>query len=377
MRIALNATPLLSPLTGIGQYIYQLATTLQSLPEVELDLFYGYHWKKDVRQQPLPGIAEIRTTVKRMIPNAYVLNRYVQQFQFNRVPQQKKIDLYHEPCFLAFKSNKPTVLTVHDLSWIRFPETHPQQRIDAMNRYFPPSLARASNIITISEFVKRELMSVFGVAEDRIHAIPLAVEPTFRPHDELETQATLKKYDLKHGQYFLSVGTLEPRKNLQVVLKAYQRLSKAIRQRHPLIIVGMKGWNTSEIEQQIAPLVAAGEIRQLGFLPREDLVKVTAGALSMLYLSIYEGFGFPPLEAMACGVPVIASNVASMPEVIGDCGFLQAPHDEVLLTETMQLLVEDQKQRDHFAALGLSRSQIFSWETCARQTLALYYQTVR
>ncbi len=376
MRIAFNATPLLSPLTGIGQYIYQLATTLQTLPDVDLDLFYGYRWDKEIRQQPLPGITEIRSAVKRVIPNIYVINRHVQQFKFNRLASSKQIDLYHEPCFLAFKCNKPTVLTVLDLSWIRFPETHPQQRIEAMDRYFEPSLRRATNIITISEFVKREVIDVFGIAKERIHAIPLAVESDFKPRQATETQSTLDKYGLKHGQYLLSVGTLEPRKNLQVVLKAYQRLPESVRKHYPLVIVGMKGWKTSALEQQIAPLVAAGEIKLLGFLPREDLTMVTAGALSMLYLSVYEGFGFPPLEAMACSVPVIASDVASMPEVVGDSGFLQNPHDEILLSENIQMLIEDHDLRNTTAMKGLQRSQQFSWEKCARETLALYKKTL-
>ena len=180
-----------------------------------------------------------------------------------------------------------------------------------------------------------------------------------------------------HGQYLLTVGTLEPRKNLQTVLHAYMLLPQQIRKRFPLVLAGIKGWHMSALEQQIAPLVAAGEIRQLGYLPREELATVVAGALALIYPSIYEGFGLPPLEAMACGVPVIASGVSSLPEVVGDAGLLIDPHDTEAVAQAMQRLITDPGSRLHLSQKALARSARFSWGKCVEQTIDAYRQVLK
>ncbi|MDD1618677.1 MAG: glycosyltransferase family 4 protein [Methylococcaceae bacterium] len=138
----------------------------------------------------------------------------------------------------------------------------------------------------------------------------------------------------------------------------------------------MNGWHTSELEQQIAPLVRAGEVRQIGYLPREELVMVIAGALTLIYPSIYEGFGLPPLEAMACGVPVIASEVSSLPEVVGDSGLLINPHDDEALAQAIQKLITDPDIRQQLSQKALARSAEFTWDKCVRQTVDVYRQAL-
>lgn len=377
MKIALDATALLSPLTGIGQYTYNLAKGLKALPDLELDFFYGSGWSKEVRDQPVPRIAAIKSLVKRFMPNAYSVNRFLQQNRFNRGIRLNRAEIYHEPNFLAFKFNGPTVITAHDLSWIRFPETHPVERVRAMNTYFEPGLRRAALIITDSEFGKRELMDVFGVKAERIKPILLGVEPLFYPRTAEDTLPVLTRHNLVHGQYLLAVGTLEPRKNLQVALRAYMQLPPQVRKHYPLVLAGMNGWRTSALEQQIAPLVNAGEIRQIGYLPREELAMVTAGALILIYPSIYEGFGLPPLEAMACGVPVIASEVSSLPEVVGDTGLLINPHDDEAWAQTIQELIIDPDIRQQLSQKALARSAQFTWDKCVRQTVDVYRQAMK
>lgn len=377
MKVALNATALLSPLTGIGQYTYHLAKGLQALPELELDLFYGLGWSKKVRNQPVPSITNIKSLIKWSMPNAYSVKRFVQQSMFNRGVLFNKANIYHEPNFLAFKFNGPSVITVHDLSWIRFPHTHPVERVQAMNTYFEPGLRRAALILTDSEFVKRELMDVFGVKAERIRPVLLGVEPLFRSRTAEDTRAVLNRHDLVHGRYLLAVGTLEPRKNLQLALRAYMLLPQQVRKHFPLVLVGMSGWRTSELERQIAPLVCAGEVRQIGYLPREELAQVIAGALTLIYPSIYEGFGLPPLEAMACGVPVIASDVSSLPEVVGDTGLLINPHDDETLAEVIQKLIMDTDLRQQLSQKALARSAEFTWDKCVRQTVDVYRQALQ
>jgi alpha-1,3-rhamnosyl/mannosyltransferase len=182
----------------------------------------------------------------------------------------------------------------------------------------------------------------------------------------------LDAHGLVHGQFLLAVGTLEPRKNLAVALRAFMQLAPQLRKRFPLVLVGMKGWHTSALEQQIAPLVDAGEIRLLGYLPREDLATIIAGATTLIYPSIYEGFGLPPLEAMACGVPVIASNVSSLPEVVSDTGLMIDPQNVEGLASAIERLVNAPELRQALSQKALQRSATFTWSRCVEQTVDAY-----
>jgi glycosyltransferase involved in cell wall biosynthesis len=372
MRIAFNATSLLSPLTGIGQYSRQIALGLEAHAEIDAEFFYGAVWSKAVRDAPMPGLPGMTPWLRRYVPFSYELRRLVQRYQFARNGKKRAFDVYHEPNILALPFDAPTVLTVHDLSWIRFPGMHPIERVRAMNKDFEPGLRRAALVLTDSEFVKRELMQVFDVKPERIRTVLLGVEALFHPRSAEDTRTVLQAHGLVHGQYLLAVGTLEPRKNLAVALRAFMQLPPPLRKRFPLVLAGMKGWHTSALEQQIAPLVAAGELRLLGYLPRQDLASVIAGATALVYPSIYEGFGLPPLEAMACGVPVITSNVSSIPEVVGDTGVMLDPDDVDGFAEAMKLICMAPELRADMAAKALARSREFTWESCVSETVAAY-----
>ena len=372
MKIAFNATALLSPLTGIGQYAQHIALGLQQAEGVDASFFYGSGWSRDVRTTALPSVATLKSLVRRFLPNSYAVTRAVQQAQFTKGARRVRYDLYHEPNFLAYRFDGPSVITVHDLSWIRYPEMHPVERVKAFNRYFPPALERASLILTDSAFVKRELMEVFSMPPDLIRPVTLGVEPLFHPRFAYETLPVLQRHGLTHGQYLLAVGTLEPRKNLQLALRAFMQLPPQLRKRCPLVLVGIKGWHTSVLEQQMAPLVSAGEIHQLGYVSREDLATVVAGAQALVYPSVYEGFGLPPLEAMASGVPVIASNVSSIPEVVGDTGILIDPQDVDGLTRAFEKLLTAPDVRQSMAQKALERSAMFTWTDCVSETVDAY-----
>jgi len=372
MRIAFNATSLLSPLTGIGQYSHHLTLGLARNADIKAEYFYGAFWSKEIRATPGLGAASLLPWLRSHLPYSYELRRFVQDLRFAQHATRHRFDIYHEPNILPLPFDGHTVITVHDLSWIRYPEAHPIERVRAMNKYFEAGLNRASLILTDSEFVKQELIDVFRVDPARIKPILLGVESLFHPRAAQETQPVLQRHGLTHGQYLLAVGTLEPRKNLQAALRAFMKLPPHLRKHFPLVLVGLKGWHTSDLEQQIAPLVQAGEIRQLGYLPLEDLAKVIAGATTLIYPSIYEGFGLPPLEAMACGVPVIASNVSSLPEVVGDTGLMMDPHDVDGLAQHIEVLVSAPDLRQSLAQKALQRSASFTWERCVDQTIGAY-----
>jgi alpha-1,3-rhamnosyl/mannosyltransferase len=371
MRLAFNTTALLSPLTGIGQYTFHLAQSLLAQQCLDIEFFYGAFWDKQLRASP-SNMAAALPWLRRHLPYSYELRRGFQNFRFGRHARRQKFDVYHEPNILPLRFDGPTVVTVHDLSWIRYPEAHPLERVKAMNRYFEPGLKQACAIITDSLFVKQELMDVFGVSPERIAPIALGVEPLFVPLAPEQTRAVLERRNLSHGQYFLAVGTLEPRKNLALALRAYQRLPAKVRQRLPLVLIGMKGWHTSALEQQMRSLEQAGEVRQLGYVPRPELAMLMAGALALVYPSHYEGFGLPPLEAMACGVPVICANSSSLPELVGDAGVLIDPHSEADLMHAFMRAAEGDLSGADILGKARQRAMEFTWARCADKTLDLY-----
>jgi glycosyltransferase involved in cell wall biosynthesis len=372
MRIVFNATTLLSPLSGIGQYSRQIAMGLVQNSAVDPEFFYGAFWSKYLRSESMRPLAHALPWVRSHVPGSYLLRRLVQHARFRGHSNSSRFDVYHEPNNLPLRFDGPTVVTVHDLSWIRYPHAHPAGRRRELDRYFEDGLRHSALVLTDSEFVKQELADVFGISGERVIPIALGADPEFRPMRADETRTELHKHQLSHGRYLLAVGTLEPRKNLGVALKAYLGLAPATRERYPLVVVGMKGWHTRDLDRQMEPLVHAGQLRSLGYLARDNLRKVIAGATALVYPSIYEGFGLPPLEAMACAVPVIASNVSSIPEVIGDSGILVDPHDVDALTEAMQNVVSDPQLREKLSAKALARSRHFSWAKCVDETIGAY-----
>jgi alpha-1,3-rhamnosyl/mannosyltransferase len=376
IRVAYNTTSLLSPLTGVGQYTRNLFQELKLSNEVSMLNFYGLSWTQkdltDVSFEMQINISRLKQVVKKYIPKSYLLVKKAQQIAFTLGDKKYKPDLYHETNFLPFNFSGPTVLTVHDLSWIRFPEMHPIERVRVFNKYFEPSLRQATRIITDSEFVKQELIDFFGLRAEVINSVALAAESFFQPLNLPQSLNKLLEKDLTYKMYWLAVGTLEPRKNLQLVLRAFMGLPKSVRQRCPLVIVGMAGWNVDSLEAELRILVQSGEVRQLGYLSREDLAVVIAGAKSLIYPSVYEGFGLPLLEAMCCGVPVITSNVSSLPEVVGDAGILIDPKDVEGLMKQMQRLFDDESLCSNLGAAVLQRSYQFSWNKCAKDTVQVY-----
>jgi O-antigen biosynthesis alpha-1,3-rhamnosyltransferase len=372
LNVALNAGALRAPLTGIGQYVLQLGRALGHEPGVAMEFFYGHRFSEVAAHDLPPLPSGLRGFVRNFVPNSYGIRRVLQQRHFNKGVKRAKYDVYHEPNYLALDFDGPLVLTVHDLSWIRFPETHPQARVDAMERYFEPCLRRAAVLLTDSEFVKREIIEVFGVDPGKIRPVALGLDGTFVPMDASQTRAVLERHGVVHGRYFLCTGTLEPRKNVQATVAAYAALPEAVRSRYPLVLAGMKGWRTTALERTLEPLIASGHAKVLGYLERSELAAVTAGALAMVYPSIYEGFGLPPLEAMGCGVPAITSNVSSLPEVVGDTGITVHPHDIDALSHAMAVLAGDDALRATLSAKALARAAEFTWERCAAETADAY-----
>jgi len=377
MRVGINAIALLSSLTGIGQYTKNLIGELAHEDDIELHLFYARSWSRRLRETPLRDIERWKRLFKRYMPHPYLVSRAAQQVVFGAGSRLRGLDLYHDPNFLAYRFAGPTIITVHDLSWIRYPQTHPPERVAALNDLFPKSLERAHHVITDAEFVRQEVIDMFGLEPARITAIPLGTRAEFHPRERHECQPTLDKHRLGWRRYLLSVGTLEPRKNLRLVLDAYSQLPADLRERYPLVLVGMRGWGSPQFESSLKPLLQSDSVRVAGYVSDRELSTLYAAARVLVYPSLYEGFGLPPLEAMASGTPVIVSNSSTLPEVVGDAGLIIDPHDATALRDNMRLLIEDDTAWQHYRARGLERASRFSWRRCAQLTADIYRRTVR
>ena len=377
INLALNGSSLLTPHTGIASYTRNLALALRESGEAEPMLFYGIGWSSEIRSSPLRGAGSLKDAILKLIPRPYWLKRLgIQQRRFDAGVRTHAFDIYHEPAFLPFRFAGPIVITIHDLSPLRYPETHPAERVQNFRRYLPDAIERAARIIVDSEFVGRELIEMFRVDPARVCPIHLGVSPEYRPRTAAEVAGCLARYGLQYGQYVFAVGTLEPRKNLIQGIDAHSRLPEAARKRAPLVVAGTKGWITRELEARLDAAERRGDVRWLGYVPAEDLPLLYSAARFLVYPSIYEGFGLPVLEAMASGIPVITSNRASLPEVSGDVGVAVDPEDVEGLRTCMRSLIEDKKEAARRGSLGIARAGRFTWQACAKQTLAVYKKAI-
>lgn len=375
MKVALNASVLSGPRTGIGRYVAELA---RGLPRYcELRTFRGQGWRvASLDDCATPNAPPRAATAWRRalaaIPGARSVVQQVRQFAFGAGLRRWRPHVYHEPCYLPYAFDGPLVVTAHDASWVHHPETHPRARVQRMNRLLPPALERADRIIVDSAFVAAEMRDIFAVPEHKLRIIHLGVDRGFRPMACRETALGRAPYGLDHGAYLLAVGTLEPRKNLTTLLAAFENMPVALRRRYPLAIAGMAGWGAGLDARRAGRLQREGSLRLLGYVPENNLPGLYAGATLFVYPSLYEGFGLPPLEAMASGVAVIVSDRASLPEVVGQAGRQVSALDVDALTAALVELLEDADARAVLACAGRQRATAFSWEACVRQTAAVH-----
>jgi glycosyltransferase involved in cell wall biosynthesis len=288
------------------------------------------------------------------------------------------VEVFHASDQLPFvPPGAAVVLTIHDLTTRRFPEMHVAENaaLHATKERF--ARTRADRIIAVSEATRRDIVSELGIPPERISVVYEAADARFRPHTPEEIQTTLERYGLTHNRYILSVGTLEPRKNYVRLIEAYAMLhARYAPAGHlpPLIIAGGNGWKYDAILAAPEQTGVARFVRFLGRVPDDDLPALIAGSRVFVYPSLYEGFGLPPLEALACGVPVVVSHAASLPEVVGDAGLYCDPYDAHDIARQIAALLEDNDLTLRLRYASVMRARQFSWERAARETLAVYAQ---
>jgi glycosyltransferase involved in cell wall biosynthesis len=277
-------------------------------------------------------------------------------------------DLYHEPNFIPFSAPLPTVVTVHDLSVLLHPEWHPADRVRHHERHFGPAVRRARHVIAVSHQVRRELIDILGVAPEKVTAVPNGVGDEFRKPSEWELLEAKRRLKLP-ARYFLCVGTVEPRKNLLTVLRAFADLSAKLRRHCPLVLAGPWGWK-SEPEREFLTANQDGVI-SLGYASAGDLPAIYAGASALLYPSHYEGFGLPPVEALACGTRVLASrSCAAVREVLGPYGTFLDSLDVSAWRNELKRIAGDRDDRATTA--GMSHARNYTWDAAARATERVY-----
>ena len=374
MKVILNVDAIAPPLTGIGRYALALARGLPGHPGIaECRYFAGYRWVADPEAALRAGRSAAR--LRRHVPfKGLALELYfaLRQQQFSRRTRKLRDYLLHSPNYLLFEHDGPSVSTVHDLSWRHYPQFHPRDRVRAMEKHMPRTLAQATHVLTDSSFVRQEVIEHFGVAPERISAVPLGVEPEFRPRGAEECATMLQRHGLRHGGYVLCVATIEPRKNLERLLQAYCRLPDSLQRAYPLVVAGGQGWRMEAIERTAAPLEADGRLRRLGYVEEAELPLLYAAAAGFAFPSLYEGFGLPPLEAMASGVPVLVSDSPALVEVVEGAGLVVPALDEDAISRGLERLLSDPQWRAGAIAAGLEQASRYTWDRCVAGTADAY-----
>ena len=367
MKITLEASPILHTLTGIGRYTWELATRLPHHPMVkELNLYVRNEMVRDPNKIIQMG-KEVKTYPLWSKP-LRLTSRYLKKRHALHVCQNS---LVHGPNYFLPSCSDSGIITVHDLSIYRYPQTHPIERIQQFEKNFEDTLKRTKHIITDSEAMKREIIELLGWSEDKISVVLLGVSSEFVPrsfthHDFLE------KYSLRAEGYSLCVATIEPRKNIDKLVAAYKVLPRALRERFPLVIIGAIGWNSDEIIGQIEEGVREGWVIRPGFVSDEELVLFYQHTKLFVYPSAYEGFGLPVAEAMACGVPVIISNRTSLPEVANGTALIIEPDNHEEFVSALHKGLEDEAWRLNVIADGIEKAKRYTWEQCVDETVKIY-----
>jgi glycosyltransferase involved in cell wall biosynthesis len=375
MRVCLDASPAVYGRGGIGRYVQELIGALVALDEdADYTLFCNRVRKGKAGAEPrlappLHGLPRLTTALGDKPWRLSVLLAHLL-----RMPQDRLfagVDLFHATDHvLPYLAGVRTVFTLHDLTFRLCPETHSPANRWYLTVMMGRFLRAAGAIVAVSECTRRDAMRLYGLEESQVRVIYPGVGPQFRPADPGEVAAIRRRYGLPE-QLILYVGTIEPRKNLPVLLRAYS----ALRQRgceHHLAIVGREGWRSHGFWQTLRDLGLDGEVLMPGYVPDADLPALYAAAEVFVFPSLYEGFGLPVLEAMACGTPVVCSAASSLPEVAGQAALLVPPKDVGALAGAIERLLGDPALRARLRAEGLARARRFTWEAAARATQEVY-----
>ncbi|GIK57814.1 MAG: glycosyltransferase family 4 protein [Chloroflexi bacterium] len=346
---------------GIHQYVAQVLRHLPADGGLEYVVFTR-HEADFLQREGMTAVSTTWPTEKRTARIIWEQTTWPWQ------ARRRDLHLLHSMAFVApLFSPCPAVITVYDLSFLHFPDRFPASQRWYLTSQTRRSCRRARRVITISESGRQDVHRFFGVPLSRIDVVVPGVDEMYRPYPvEVVNRFRAEK---GHGRYLLHVGTLQPRKNIPTLLEAFARLAEPDLS---LVLIGGKGWLYDEIFARVQTLELTKRVHFTGYVPDEELPLWYNAAELLVLPSVYEGFGLPALEAMACGTPVVAANSSSLPEAVGNAGLLFAPMDVAELVERLTAVCHDPQLSAKMRALGLAHAAQFSWERAGRETAVVY-----
>jgi alpha-1,3-rhamnosyl/mannosyltransferase len=377
MRVLINGVSALKPKTGVGHTTVQFHRALTRLRGDDRFWLYpgetigravrrlvGHAGKGEQSRAAADGPSRLTSVAKA----AY-------RAHFRAVARWGGFDLYHEPNFVPVRTRLPTVVTVHDLSVLLHPEWHPADRVKFHAEHFRRGVEAADHVIVVSESVRREVLDVLGLPPGRVTTVHNGIGEQFRPRSADESAAVRRRLGLP-DRYLLAVGTIEPRKNIGTLLRAFGDLPAGLREACPLVLAGGWGWKSEPERELFEADVRHRGVLHLGYVADEELPGLYAGAAALLYPSFYEGFGLPPVEMLACGGAVVASTAAAVREVVGGHALLLDPHDLAGWRDAMRRVIADPDFAKQLRRGGIAHARRFTWDEAARKTFRVYEQVL-
>jgi glycosyltransferase involved in cell wall biosynthesis len=371
VNIGFDLSPTIHRHAGLGRYAHALLAAL-----LQIDATHTY---RVFHNQPAPGesvppiFTDLPRTVVPLSAKPWRMSVLLADYLHLSMDRWLSgVDVFHGTDHLLPPLRRAkTVFTLHDLIFKFYPEYHLPLNRAFLALMLPRFLRRADAIIAVSECTKRDALRLYDIPPEKITVIYEAADPALQPVNDQNQLAEMRARYAKAQPYILFVGTIEPRKNIPALIDALKIL-RARGLTHRLLIAGRKGWLYENIFAHARQSGIADQIDFLNYVPDADLAALYSACEAFVFPSLYEGFGLPPLEAMACGAPVVCSNTSSLPEVVGDAALLVNPHAANEIADAIERVLTNPALRDELRAKGLAHAQKFSWERTARETLAIY-----
>lgn len=374
MRVLLSVESIRPPLTGIGRYTFELASGLPQVQGLSAIRFISdTGWVRDIADRL--GQSHVATSARDLLAKSRIARaayRALTPAAFRWRVRNMDDFVFHSPNFSLPPFPGASVATIHDLSILRHPEYHPPVRVRHMEKLIASTLTRASALIADSNYVRDEIVHYLGWPAERVHVVPLAPRSDSVPRTATETASLLDRIGLMHGRYSLCVATIEPRKNIDSLISAYEMLDSRLRARFPLVLAGDRGWLSDALHQRIKAAQAAGWLRYLGYVSDAHLPILLSGARLFVYPSLYEGFGLPIVEAMSSGVPVICADHPSLDEAAANAALRLPALDVPTMSQAIAMLLESDESAARLAAVGRAHAQAFSWQRTVKETADVY-----
>ncbi len=381
MRITIDCTCLLTEKeAGISKYTKNLISALSEIDKINNYTLFFYTSTKERRRIFLEK--EKNFVKDNFSSKTLRIPQYGLEILWNKLGLKfptiefftGPADIFHSPGYrVPLTKRAKLITTIHDLTRLKLKEMFPAWIVEHFLSIVKPTVERSDKIITISENTKKDLIDIFNITDEKIKVIYLGVSSDFYKVDDIQKiRETLDKYNISQP-YLLCVSTsLGKNKNLETLIRSFKVLKEKYKLDHKLVIAGRKSQEYEILYKLVCELKIDNSVIFTDYVPEDELIYIYNGADVFVFLSLYEGFGLPPLEAMACGVAVVVANTSSLPEVVGDAGILVEPYNIEQIVESIYKIISDYEFKKRLVEKGIERVKIFSWKKCAEETINLY-----